>query len=148
MCSLFHTYTLSILSFSSFFFLFMRNDYFLVCSLCLSICTYVYTAYENRFLYGGPGLWRSASLKGSDPVLLLAQSSFDETINSRSQRTGSLSGSPLFCRTSSMPVYDRLLNYLISKTMIHLRNEGLHNLLASNGAHAALILGINFIYYI
>ena len=46
----------------------------------------------NRFLYGGPGLWRSASLKGSDPVLLVAQSSFDETINTRSQRTGSLSG--------------------------------------------------------
>ncbi|KAK4016165.1 hypothetical protein OUZ56_031122 [Daphnia magna] len=49
---------------------------------------------KELFLYGGSGLWRSASLqKGSDPVLLVAQSSFDETINSRSQRTGSLSGS-------------------------------------------------------
>jgi len=46
---------------------------------------------KDLFLYGGSGLWRSASLKGSDPVLLMQ----DESINrSRSQlRTGSLSGS-------------------------------------------------------
>ena len=45
---------------------------------------------KDLFLYGGSGLWRSASLKGSDPVLLMQ----DESINrSRSQlRTGSLSG--------------------------------------------------------
>ena len=50
--------------------------------------------FKIRFLYGGPGLWRSASLKGSDPVLLMAQSSFDsESLNARSQlRSGSLSG--------------------------------------------------------
>jgi len=46
---------------------------------------------KDLFLYGGSGLWRSASLKGSDPVLLTQ----DESINrSRSQlRSGSLSGS-------------------------------------------------------
>ena len=57
---------------------------------------------KHRFLYGGPGLWRSASLKGSDPVLLLARSSFDETINSRSQRTGSLSGIGFFLETHQL----------------------------------------------
>ena len=48
---------------------------------------------KDLFLYGGSGLWRSASLKGSDPVLLMQ----DESINrSRSQlRTGSLSG--IYC---------------------------------------------------
>lgn len=62
----------------------MITAYFLIYKCCLLL---------SRFLYGGSGLWRSASLqKGSDPVLLVAQSSFDETINSRSQRTGSLSG--------------------------------------------------------
>ena len=49
---------------------------------------------KELFLYGGPGLWRSASLKGSDPVLLMQPPFFDETIdNSPSKlRTGSLSG--------------------------------------------------------
>ncbi len=49
---------------------------------------------KELFLYGGPGLWRSASLKGSDPILLMAQTSLDGAINS-SLRTGSLSGTEL-----------------------------------------------------
>ena len=34
-----------------------------------------HSLFKLRFLYGGPGLWRSAGLKGSDPVLLLQQQS-------------------------------------------------------------------------
>ena len=49
---------------------------------------------KELFLYGGPGLWRSASLKGSDPILLMAQTSLDGAINSN-LRTGSLSGNKL-----------------------------------------------------